>query len=126
YLWYLAPYAFTPRHAVTGVFALGVLGGFILSPWSPVFAIAFYGVMALYSALAFSAGVQQAFRYREPLHILFAPPGFFAYHFLHGVGILIGLARLATGTAPVQGKPEPWPGAGRFRALPPPLASTDN
>ncbi len=27
YLWCLATYAFAPRHAITGVFALGVLGG---------------------------------------------------------------------------------------------------
>ncbi|MEO7367068.1 MAG: glycosyltransferase family 2 protein [Gemmatimonadaceae bacterium] len=119
YLWYLAPYAFTPRHAVTGVFALGVMGGLVLSAFSPLIAILFGGVMALYFALAVAAGVQQAIRYKEPRHALFAPPGFFAYHFLHGVGILMGLGRLALGIAPVQGKSEPWPGAGRFRALPP-------
>ena len=118
YLWYLAPYAFTPRHAVTGVFALGVIGGIVLSVFSPLIAILFGAVMALYFGLAFGAGVQQAVRYKEPRHAIFAPFGFFAYHFLHGVGILAGLARLAVGSAPVQGKPEPWPGAGRFRGLP--------
>lgn len=118
YMWYLAPYAFTPRHAVTGVFAAGVIGGLLLSAVSPVIGILFAGVMAIYFALAFAAGCQQAIRYREPRHVLFAPIGFFLYHFLHGVGILIGLGRLATRTAPVQGKPEPWPGAGRFRAWP--------
>lgn len=124
YLWYLAPYAFTPRHAITGVFAAGVIGGLLLSAVSPLIGIAFAGVMALYFTLAFAAGCQQAIRYKEPRHVLFAPIGFFLYHFLHGVGVLIGLARLATGTAPVQGKPEPWPGAGRFRAWPPAASGT--
>jgi len=116
YLWYLAPYAFTVRHAVTGVFAAGVLGGLALSLVSPAIRSLFLGVMILYFVLAIASAAQQAIRYREPRHILFVPFGFFLYHFLHGVGVLIGLARIATGTAPVQGKPEPWPGAGRFRA----------
>ena len=116
YLWYLAPYAFTPRHAITGVFATGVIAGLILSPFSSVIRWIFLAVMAVYFLLAIISGLQQAIRYREPRHVLFAPIGFFLYHFLHGVGVLIGLLRLATHTAPVQGKPEPWPGAGRFRA----------
>ena len=118
YLWYLAPYAFTPRHAVTGVFAAGVIGGLALSTVSGVVRVAFLTVMSLYFGMAVGASIQQAVRYREPRHVLFAPFAFFLYHFLHGVGILSGLARLATGTSPVQGKAEPWPGAGRFRAFP--------
>ena len=117
YLWYLAPYAFTPRHAITGVFAAGVLGGVFLSPFSTVIRWLFLGVLSLYFALAILSGIQQAVRYREPRHALFAPIGFFLYHFLHGIGVLIGLLRLATGTAPVQGKREPWAGAKRFRAF---------
>ena len=120
YMWYVAPYAFTLRHAVTGVFAAGVILGMLLSPFSRLVRIVFLGVMALYFALAILSGIQQAIRYREPRHVIFAPPGFFLFHFLHGVGILIGLGRLATRTAPVQGKREPWPEAGRFRAWPAP------
>ncbi|MDO8502299.1 MAG: glycosyltransferase family 2 protein [Gemmatimonadaceae bacterium] len=118
YLWYLAPYAFTPRHAITGVFAAGVIAGLAISPFSTFVRWTFAAVMTLYLLLAILSGVQQAVRYREPRHVIFAPVAFFLYHFLHGTGVLIGLARLATGTAPVQGKPEPWPGAGRFRAWP--------
>ena len=125
YLWYLAPYAFAPRHAITGVFAFGVLAGVALSPFSSFIRWAFAAVMGLYLLLAVLSGIQQAVRYREPRHVLFAPIGFFLYHFLHGIGVLAGLARLATGTAPVQGKPEPWAGAGRFKAWPAPgTAST--
>ena len=117
YLWYLAPYAFTPRHAVTGVFAAGVIGGLLLSGFSPIRWILFI-VMGLYFSLAIVSAVQQSVRYREPRHLIFLPISFFLYHFLHGVGVLIGLARLATRTAPVQKLSEPWPGAGRFRAWP--------
>ena len=102
YMWYLAPYAFTPRHAVTGVFAFGVLAGLALSPFSRIVRLAFGAVMLLYFALAILAGIQQAMRYREPLHVIFAPIGFFLFHFLHGIGILIGLGRLVTRTSPVQ------------------------
>ena len=102
YMWYVAPYAFALRHAVTGVFAIGVLAGVILSPFSSLVRTAFLSVMALYFALAIVSGIQQAIRYREPRHVIFAPVGFFLFHFLHGIGILIGLARLVTRTAPVQ------------------------
>lgn len=118
YMWYLAPYAFALRHALTGVFAVGVLAGIILVPFSRLAAVIFLSVMSLYGVLAVLSGVQQAVRYRDARHVVFAPVGFFLYHFLHGIGVLMGLVRLATGTAPVQGKPEPWPGAGRFRAWP--------
>ncbi len=118
YLWYLAPYAFAVRHAVTGVFAFGVIAGLLLSPFSRVARIGFMSVMLLYAVLALLSGIQQAIRYREPRHVIFVPLGFFSYHFMHGLGVLYGLLRLATGTAPVQSRPEPWPGAGRSRAWP--------
>ena len=102
YMWYVAPYAFTARHAVTGVFAFGVLAGLALSPFFRPIRIAFAAVMVLYFVLALVAAIQQASRYREPRHVIFAPIGFFLFHFLHGIGILTGLMRLLTRTAPVQ------------------------
>ncbi|MEP6905472.1 MAG: glycosyltransferase family 2 protein, partial [Gemmatimonadales bacterium] len=123
YLWYLAPYAFAPRHAITGVFAFGVLAGVILSPFSSTVRAVFLTIMALYFGLAIGTGIQQAIRYREPRHVLFVPPAIFLYHFLHGIGLLAGLLRLATGTAPVQKVREPWPGAGRLRAWPAPATT---
>lgn len=119
YLWYLAPYAFAPRHAITGVFAAGVIGGLVLSPLTPWIAWPYGVILALYTLLAVLAAAQQALRYRQPWHLFSLPPGFFAYHFLHGVGVLGGLIRLALHTAPVQKVPEPWPGAHRARAWPP-------
>ena len=118
YLWYLAPYAFAWRHGVTACFALGVIGGLVLSPFLDWVRWVFYGVMALYCVLALGAGVQQAVRYRYLRHVLCLPIAFFLFHFLHGLGVLWGLLRLVTGTAPVQKTTEPWPGAGRRRAWP--------
>lgn len=118
YLWYVAPYAFAPRHAITGVFATGVIGGILLSPFSAWIAWPFLAVMGLYVVLAVLSAVQQAFRFRRPLHAVCLPLCFFLYHFIHGLGILIGLALLGLGRAPVQQTPEPWPGAGRKRAWP--------
>ncbi len=127
YMWYLAPYAFAPRHAITGVFALGVIGGAALTPHWPWIGWGFGAAMVLYATLAIVAGAQQAARYRDPRHILVLPFAFFLFHFLHGVGVLAGLLRLLTGTAPVQSIREPWPGAGRFRAWPPlPQATPDD
>jgi glycosyltransferase involved in cell wall biosynthesis len=119
YMWYLAPYSFAPRHAVTAVFAIGVVGGLALSPFSLAIRLVFAATMALYFVLAILAAIQQAVRYREPRHVVFLPIAFFLYHFLHGIGVIGGLLRLATGTAPVQRSTEPWAGAGRSRAWPP-------
>jgi glycosyltransferase involved in cell wall biosynthesis len=118
YLWYLAPYAFAARHAITGVFAFGVLSGLLLSPFSRWIALVFATVMAAYSILAILSAVQQAIRYRRLKHALCLPICFFLFHFIHGLGVLSGLARLISRTAPVQKSPEPWPGAGRLRAWP--------
>ena len=125
YMWYLAPYAFAPRHAVTGVFALGMLGGLALSPLTPWIAWPFAGVMGLYVVLAILSALQQAVRFRQPVHALTLPFCFFGFHFLHGLGVLAGLIKLATGTAPVQKVPEPWPNAG-FSRVPIPLDSHSN
>ena len=119
YMWYLAPYAFAPRHAVTGLFAAGVLGGIALAPFFPQsIGLAFYIVMAFYAILAILSSIQQAIRYKEIRHIFFLPFAFFLYHLIHGLGLWAGFLRLATFTAPVQKINEPWPGAG-FRRLHP-------
>ena len=119
YLWYLAPYAFAPRHAITGAFALGVLGGIFISPLFPLLiGLPFLTVMATYALLAVLSAAQQAVRYRKLLHFFCLPWCFFLYHFIHGLGVLVGLARLLTRTAPVQKRHEPWTGAGQFRAWP--------
>jgi len=102
YLWYVAPYAFAPRHSVTAVFAAGVIVGAGLAPVSRWLTAVYFGTLALYVLLAVASAVQQARRYRQLWHVFALPCCFFAFHFLHGLGVLSGLIRLATGTAPVQ------------------------
>ena len=105
YMWYVAPYSFRIRHAVTGVFAAGMILGLLLASATRPIAWLFGATMALYAALALASAFQQALRYREVRHVFVLPVSFFLYHFLHGTGVLFGLCRLATGTAPVQGHP---------------------
>ncbi|MBF0610268.1 MAG: glycosyltransferase family 2 protein [Magnetococcales bacterium] len=118
YLWWVAPYAFAVRHAITGVFATGVLGGLILSPFSQWILWPFLAVMGLYALLAILSAYQQAVKYKNPTYLFVLPGCFFLYHFLHGIGVIVGVLRLLTHTAPVQQKKEPWLGAGRLRAWP--------
>ncbi len=118
YLWYLAPYARAYRHCITGVFAAGVIGGALLSPFSAIIAWPYFAVLAIYAILATASATQQAIRYRCVWHVLALPPVFFLFHFCHGLGVLWGAANLATRTAPVQRIREPWPGAGSYRAWP--------
>ena len=102
YMWYLAPYTFTYRHAITGVFVIGLIGGFLLYPFILFTRYIFFSVLVLYFVLATISAFQQAIRYNNPLHIFVLPICFFLYHILHGLGLLGGLLCLVTGTSPVQ------------------------
>ena len=116
YMWYLAPYSFAWRHVITGIFSIGFLGGVTLGYfWPRLIGIPFLAVMVVYIVLAILASIQQAIRYKDPRHIFTLPVSFLLYHFIHGLGILTGILRLATFTAPVQQIKEPWPGAGFYR-----------
>jgi glycosyltransferase involved in cell wall biosynthesis len=117
YMWYLAPYTFAYRHAITGVFATGLIGGMLLSPFFSFIKYIFFSIMVLYFVLAFISAIQQAKRYKNLLHMFTLPISFLLYHFLHGLGVLWGLLRLATNTAPVQKIKEPWSGYGSNRII---------
>lgn len=119
YMWYLAPYAFAWRHAVTALFVIGVFLGLALWSFPPVRSI-YLGVLLLYCILAAFSAFQQALRFKEFRHLFVLPVCFLAYHFVHGVGVIVGVLRLLVGMAPVQQCREPWPGAKQFRAWPPP------
>ena len=102
YMWFVAPYTFAARHAVTGAFALFFWLGGALSLAAPFLAVPFLSILALYCLLAMVAGLQQAFRFREWRHAFSLPPAFLLFHLVHGTGLLTGLFRLAAGRAPVQ------------------------
>jgi succinoglycan biosynthesis protein ExoA len=115
--WFVAPYAFAPRHAVPGLFVLGllvVLGSSFLVHRLWILPAA---ILAPYFVLALLASIQQGRRYGFGL-ALPLPVLFFTYHISYGLGTIWGALRLLFGATPVQRIREPWPGAGRFRAWP--------
>lgn len=118
YMWYLAPYAFVMRHAVTVCFASFFWCSLFLAAFSALFAWFFLMVMILYFSIGIISSIQQAWRYRIYGHLFCLPFCFFLFHLLHGTGVLHGLLRIICRTAPVLKISEPWPGAGKFRAWP--------
>jgi glycosyltransferase involved in cell wall biosynthesis len=102
YMWYLAPGAFSLRHAVTAIFVLGLGGGLLLGAAFRPAALLWLAVMALYAGLAVLASWQQALRYGRPDYIVVLPWCFLLFHVVHGFGVLCGLARIVTKTAPMQ------------------------
>ena len=117
YMWYLAHYTFAFRHAVTGIFTLGIILGGALSMVFWWARWPFLAVVGLYGLIAVTASVQQAWRYKQLLHVFLLPISFFLFHFIHGCGLLSGIIRLLLGCAPVKQQSEPWSGAGRHQAF---------
>ena len=123
YMWYVAPYAFAPRHGITGAFAAGVIAGGALAVGSRRLRRAYAGTLGLYALLAVVSSAQQAVRYRDARHALVLPWCFAGFHLSHGLGVLAGLARLATRSSPVQRGParaRPWRPRATARPSPPP------
>jgi glycosyltransferase involved in cell wall biosynthesis len=108
YMWYLAPYTFTPRHAVTAVFVLGLLIGIPLSfafTWARML---LFAALGLYALLAVVSAAMQAARYKQPAHLFTLPFAFLSYHLTHGAGVVVGLARIALGVQPVAKRDPAW------------------
>lgn len=102
YMWYLASYTFSFRHAITGLFAAGIIIGALLSILFPILKFVYGGVIMVYVMLAIISSIQQAIKFKKYLHVVILPLGFFSYHFLHGIGVIAGVFKLITKTAPVQ------------------------
>lgn len=102
YMWYLAPYTFTFRHAIPGVFTAGIIIGSLLSLVSALIFYVFIAILLLYTLLALYSSFQQARRYRNLSFILILPFCFFGFHFFYGLGILTGIFKLLFKISPVQ------------------------
>ncbi|MFA5781800.1 MAG: glycosyltransferase family 2 protein [Bacteroidales bacterium] len=102
YMWYLAPYTFTIRHAITAFFTTGIVFFGILSFFFPLIKYLFFSIIGLYFLLAIISSIQQAIRYKRALHIFTLPFSFFLFHFIHGSGIVFGLFSLLIGVSPIQ------------------------
>lgn len=114
WMWYLAPYTFTPRHLIPGLFAAILLGALSLAAFAPGGWVLLALTIAPYLAMAGVAAWQQARRYGWWMWPLL-PALFLAYHLAYGAGILRGAAALAVRRSPVLQASEPWAGAGSYR-----------
>jgi len=117
YMWYLAPYTFSYRHLITPIFTAGIIFGLILSSVNYLLAYIYLSVLILYLLLALISGVQQAFRYRKFSFVFTLPFSFFLFHFIYGLGTLLGIIRLITKTSPIFKISEPWEGSNIKRAI---------
>lgn len=112
--WFVAPYAFSVRHAVPAFFLAGLLLALVLGLTIDDHWMLSTLILAPYGILAVLAAAQQVVRFHRP-SLLLLPVCFLGYHLTYGVGILAGIASLVRGKSPVQRVREPWPGANRFR-----------
>lgn len=102
YMWYVAPYTFSYRHAITGLFTIGLIGGLIVAPFNIYIKIVYYFVLSLYLLMSVIASFQQSFRFKLLRHLLLLPLSFFSFHIFHGLGVIIGLIKILFKTAPIQ------------------------
>lgn len=102
YMWFISPYTFELRHAVTLLFVLGLILGYLISFYSFYLKVLYHIILFFYLALAFLSSIQQSIRFKDIRHIIVLPFCFFLYHFLHGLGVLIGFINLSLNLAPFQ------------------------
>ena len=102
YMWYIAPYTFTIRHAVTAIFSAGIILGFLLSFINSFFLFTYVGSIFLYLILAIFSSIQQSKRYNDLRLFFILPFCFFAFHFIHGLGVIKGFFLLLLKLSPVQ------------------------
>lgn len=114
YMWYVAPYTFVYRHAITGIFSLGIIGGFLLSLFFYPIYVIYWLVIMLYFVLAIFSSIQQSYRYKKIYLLFYLPFSFFLYHFIHGLGVWLGLLKIISGTSPVQKTTIRWEGSEYF------------
>ncbi|MEQ1946428.1 MAG: glycosyltransferase family 2 protein [Bryobacteraceae bacterium] len=80
------------RHLIPLVFALGLLAGAAVLPWTPLLLAA---VVVPYALVAFAASAQVASNDRAPLRLLQMPLIFFSLHFSYGLGSIAGALEAA-------------------------------
>ena len=102
-MWYLAPYTLAVRHGITLFFSSGVIIGLFIKDISILREIYFL-VLILYCTLALISSLQQSIRFKNPILFPILPLCFFSFHFIHGLGMILGLTKLVLRVAPVQKK----------------------
>ncbi len=102
YMWKLNPQSFSLRHSITLFFMMGVIGGVILSPLDYFIRLIFLSVIGLYFFLALLVSISSSFKFKNIFLLCALPFCFFSYHFLHGLGILIGLTKMIFKKSPLD------------------------
>jgi len=101
YMWYLAPYTIALRHGITLFFSLGIIIGFFIKDISILSGI-YFSVLLLYSVLALLSSLQQTIRFKNPILFPILPFCFFLFHFIHGIGMILGIIKVILKASPVQ------------------------
>jgi hypothetical protein len=104
YMWFLAPYTFTLRHAITAIFSASIILGFLLAFLHVLFLYTLIVSLSLYFILALLSAYQQAKRFNDIRLFFLLPFSFFGFHFIHGLGVLKGCTLLLLRMSPVQKK----------------------
>lgn len=103
YMWYVAPYTIVPRHGITLFFSLGIIIGLFIKDIRFLGEI-YFSVLILYLILSIASSLQQTIKFKNPILFPFLPLCFFLFHFIHGVGMIIGLSKVLLKISPVQKK----------------------
>ena len=101
WMWYVAPYAFAPRHLIPGIFVFILAGLIFLSCLSASGLILLSSLLLIYGTFSLIASIKQGRRYGLWM-IPLLPFLFLLYHVTYGIGIIWGSLRLLVGNAPVQ------------------------
>jgi glycosyltransferase involved in cell wall biosynthesis len=97
-VWRRNPAAFRWRHAIPGLFTIGVLGALaLLALWPPAGRLLLTTIFVPYALLATLAAGHRAWQADRPL-ALALPPFFLSYHLAYGLGSIAGLRWLWTET----------------------------
>lgn len=94
YMWYLAPYTFSIRHAITLFFVLGLIGGAILSFFSNLISTFYALILFVYFFLSIISSLQLSIKNKKFNLFFVMPFTFFVFHVTHGIGVFIGLIKL--------------------------------
>jgi glycosyltransferase involved in cell wall biosynthesis len=117
WMWYLAPYTFSFRHAIPCLFVLALAMLLLGSLLSPLCLAAFLSLLGIHLLVGTVAGLAQGSRHGHWM-VPLLPFVFLAYHLSYGLGTVLGAILLVLGRTPVSAPAEPWIGAGVRRVDP--------
>lgn len=94
YMWKIAPYTFTLRHSITGLFFFVLIFTILILPLNN---LPFLIIISSYFILAFISSFMQCVKYKKFSLIVLLPFCFFLFHLMHGLSEIIGLIKILSG-----------------------------